>query len=131
MARTQTLTLLEGRLAICRLAPDELLPPWTARATAPLLSITRTPAELSIVAAESAVPHGVVCSRGWRALMLVGPFDLETVGVLASVAAPLAEAGVSLFALATYDTDYILVAEPNLDRALAALCAAGHSVQRY
>ena len=73
-----------------------------------------------------AVPPGVPASRPWRAIRVAGPLDFELTGILSSIAAPLAECGVSIFALSTYDTDYVLVREESLDRAVAALTAAGH-----
>jgi uncharacterized protein len=70
----------------------------------------------------------VECERGWRALVVRGPLDFALTGVLASLATPLAEAGVSIFALSTYDTDYVLVREAQLRDAVAALAAAGNDV---
>ena len=115
-----TLTLLPDRLAVCRLAPDAALPPWLAW-DGGLISLTRTADELSIVCAEERVPGDVQAERGWRAFKVLGPLDFALTGILAGLAAPLAEAGISLFALSTYDTDYILVRAADLERALAAL----------
>lgn len=123
-----TLDLLDGRFAICRLGPEQAVPAWAWHG--PLASVTRTPSELSIVCAEAAVPATVErVQRGWCALVVVGPLDFGMVGVMARLMAPLAEAGVSILALATFDTDYLLVREPDLPRAIFALHAAGHRVQ--
>ena len=103
------------------------MPPWTARATT-FLTISRTPSELSIVADEDAVPADVDAERGFRALRVEGPLPLELVGIAASFAVPLAASGVPIFSIATYDTDYVLVRETMLPRAIAALRAAGHTV---
>lgn len=120
------LELLPERYAVCRLGPEDALPAWaTARA---LSSITRTRDELSIVCRETDVPVDVTAARGFRALKLVGPFDFSLVGILVSVAAPLADAGISLFAVSTYDTDYVLVREEKLGEALETLGLAGHRV---
>jgi ribosomal protein S18 acetylase RimI-like enzyme len=81
------------------------------------------------VCAERDVPPGVKQEPGWRALKLQGPFDLSLVGILASVATPLAEAGVNVFVVATYDTDYVLVKEAKLASAVSALSASGHAVR--
>lgn len=81
-----------------------------------------------MVCAESAVPAGLRCERAWRALRVEGPLDFALTGVLASLALPLAEAGVSIFAISTFDTDYVLVQEENLERAVNALRLAGHEV---
>lgn len=128
MKRALDLSVLGETLAICRLAPDAAIPGWLPRAG--FLSLTRTPDELSIVCRESAVPAGVTgpVSRGWRALKVEGPLDFSLTGVMASLAAPLAEAEISLFAIATYDTDYVLVSAVNLPLALDVLRAAGHEV---
>ena len=75
-----------------------------------------------------AVPADVTADRGWRALELDGTQDLTLTGVLASLAGPLAEAGVPIFALATYDTDVVLVPGARLADAAAALRAEGHAV---
>lgn len=124
------LKLMEGRMAVCRLAPDEDLPVWALGATG-FSSVTRTANEWSVVCPEDVVPPGVQCEKGWRVFQVAGPLDFGLVGILASIAGPLAAAGVSLFALSTYDTDYVMVKAHNLDRAAGALKAAGHRVERY
>lgn len=118
------LHLLDHRLAICRLAPAGELPAWAT--AGPLTSITRAATELSVVCPESAVPEGTKSVTGWRVFQVEGVLDFALTGILASLAQPLAEAGVSLFALSTYNTDYVLVQEKNLERAIEALTAAGH-----
>ena len=123
------LTLLPETFAICRLASGEALPTWAA-GSAGLLSITRTAEELSIVCEAAAAPEGITASRGWRCLRVAGPLDFALTGVLAALAAPLAEAGVSIFAVSTYDTDYLLVREAQLESALAALEQSGQSIAR-
>jgi hypothetical protein len=120
------LRVLAGELAVCRLpagAPAPTPPPG-----ATLFSITRTPDELSIVCAAADAPAGAQVQTGWRALQVAGPLDFALTGILASIAAPLALAGVSLFAVSTYDTDYVLVGADALDAAVAALRDAGHDV---
>jgi hypothetical protein len=119
-----TLRALDGRLAVVRLDAGAALPAWVPAGG--FLSIARTDRELSIVCEDSAVPRGATAERGWRALEVAGPLDFGLTGVLASLARPLADAGVSIFAVSTYDTDYVLVKEAALDRARAALEAAGH-----
>jgi hypothetical protein len=119
MHTSLVLSILDERLAVCRLEPAEPIPGWATRSA--FFSVTRTAEELSVVCAEVDVPAGVRCERGWRALKLEGPFAFEELGVLAAVAVPLAEAGVSILAIATYDTDYVLVRETQLEPALMAL----------
>ena len=117
-------TALPGSFAVLRLAPDAAVP--AALLVPPFHSVTRTPAELSVVCPESAVPAGSRAETGWALLALAGPFPFEMVGVLSSVLAPLAAAGVSIFALSTFDTDYVLVKRERLAVAIDALTAAGH-----
>ena len=121
------MTLLPGRWAVCRLAADEAVPAW-ASAPASVVAIVRTSTELSIVAPEACVPDGVLAERGFRVLEVAGPIPFETTGVIASIAGPLAAAGVSLFPLGTYDTDYVLVKDTDLDRAVDALTAADWTI---
>lgn len=118
------LILLPDDLAVCRLPPDTPLPAWVAGSG--FVSITRTVDELSIVVARGCVPAGVTMVAGWRALKVRGPLDFGLTGILAALATPLADAGISLFAIATYDTDYVLVRQDVLDRAVMVLTAAGH-----
>ena len=109
------------------MAPGFEAPEW-AWNSGGFSSITHTADELSVVCAESAVPQGVQCERGWRAFKIEGPLDFALVGILASVAVPLAEAGVSIFAISTYETDYIMVKEKDVESAVRALVGAGHRV---
>ncbi len=119
------LQLLEGTLAVCRLEPRSAVPDW-ALSAGPLCSVTRTPEELSVVCPEARVPAGIRCERGWRALKVQGPLDFGLTGILDALTDPLARADISIFALSTYDTDYLMVREANLDAALQTLRAAGH-----
>lgn len=119
------LEVLEGPLAVCRLGAADPVPAW-ASAPGPLVSTTRTGDELSLVCPWGAVPGGVRREGPWRALKVAGPLDFAAVGILAALAAALAREGISLFALSTYDTDYLLVREPDLAAARAALVRAGH-----
>lgn len=126
MARRHSLTLLPEPIAICRLEAAEPVPVW-ATASA-WWSITRTPDELSVVCAEALVPAGVSASRGWRALRFAGPLPLDQTGILASVTGPLAAARISVFAIATFDTDYVLIPHAQRSAAIEALEHAGHRV---
>jgi hypothetical protein len=127
MANNLSLCILPERLAICRLSPDAPLPDSPAQAS--FWSATRTEDELTIVLPEEVVPAGWQAEMGWRCLKVLGPLDFSLTGILASLAASLAEAEVPIFAISTYDTDYILVKEENLERAKQALLASGHSVR--
>jgi len=120
------LTLLPERLAVCHLEPNEDVPRWAFRS--PMSSVTRTDRELSIVCPEAAVPPGIRAERGFRVLEVSGPLDFALTGILASLLDPLAEAGVSVFAISTHDTDYVLVRDESVPRALEALRRAGHRI---
>jgi hypothetical protein len=122
-----SIMVLPDHFAVCRLAPDAPVPSWVAATT--FFSITRTADELSIVCRQDAVPEGIKCERGWRCLRVAGTIDFAVVGVLASLVTPLAEAGISVFAVSTFDTDYLLVKENVFDKAVAALRQMGHKVE--
>jgi hypothetical protein len=122
----RTLTVLPDIYAICRLGADAPIPAWANPGG--FFSITRTGEELSIVCLQSLVPDGIRCERDWQCLQLAGPIPFTTVGVLASLVQPLAEAGISVFAISTFDTDYLLVKAVDLARAYDALRAKRHSV---
>jgi hypothetical protein len=124
-ARSLQLEVLAGTLAVCRLDPGAPWPPWVT--AGPIVSLTRTDAELSIVCPAPDVPAGVQAEGGWRALRVRGPLGFGLTGVLASLASPLASSGVSIFVVSTYDTDYLLVQDRDLDRARHALVRAGHT----
>lgn len=121
------LSILPGVLAICRLEADARIPDWGT--TGDFLSITRTPDELSLVCPQSNVPEGVRCEQGWRCLKVAGPLDFALTGILAALATPLAQAGISIFAVSTYDTDYVLVRDEELEDAVRVLRKADHSVR--
>ncbi len=123
------LELLADTLAICRLPAGAPVPDWAAPASA-FVTVSRTAEELSITTVQSAVPTGVTCQRDYRALRVRGPLPLDLVGILASIADPLAEAKISIFAISTFDTDYVLVKALDLEAAIGALERAGHSVTR-
>ena len=121
-----SLTVLPERLAICRRSPGESIPEFAARSG--FFSITRTDEELSVILPEDEAPSDCQVERGWRCFKVTGPLDFGLTGILASLSTSLAEAGIPIFAISTYDTDYILVKEENLERAKQALLASGHSV---
>jgi hypothetical protein len=123
------LELLPGTLAICRLEAAAPLPAWAAGSST-FLTVSRTAEELSVTTVQAAVPAGVPCERDYRALRVRGPLPLDLVGILAAIADPLAEAGLSIFAISTYDTDYVLVKERDLNTAVRALERAGHRVRK-
>ena len=124
-----TLTVLPVQLTVLRFAPDAALPTWLPRVG--FTCVTRTDDELSIVCESSAVPVGTraEAEAGWAALKLEGPFEFTLTGILASVLVPLADGAVGIFAISTFDTDYVLVKQAQLDQAVSTLQAAGHEIR--
>jgi uncharacterized protein len=122
------LTVLDTRLAVCRLDAAGSLPAWFALAP-PLTACVVRADELTLVCPEESVPADVRAERGWRALEVGGPMDLMMTGVMSSLSGTLADAGVSVFAVSSFDTDIILVRELQLAGAVGALREAGHSIE--
>ena len=120
------LSLLPGRYAVAQLPADSALLAWWP--STGMRHAGWTDDELSLVCEEAHVPGNVRCQRGWRMFKLQGPFDFALTGILKAVLDPLAAAGIGIFALSTYDTDYVLVQAPRLDEALSALRDAGHRI---
>lgn len=112
---------------MAQLPPGSPLPAWTTAGE--LWAVTSAPGEVSVVTAAQNVPEGVRAEHGWAALRLHGPFPFHLTGILAAVLNPLRDAGVGIFALSTFDTDYVLVKAGRLAEALTALRAAGHEVR--
>ena len=120
------LSVFPGEYAVCQLPAAQPLPGWATAGE--LFSVTRTPDELSVVCAAGQVPADVRHTPGWAALKLHGPFDFALTGILAGVLGPLHAAGVGIFAISTFDTDYVLVQATRLAQATSALQAAGYTV---
>lgn len=110
-----TLSILPQKLAICRLDEKSSIPDWVFEGN--FFSITRTDRELSIVYPQEKIPGGVLFEKDWRAFKLESVGDIYSVGIIASLAKPLAEAGISIFNISTYETNYLLVEEKNLEKA--------------
>ena len=104
------------------------MPAWAGGAR--FLTITRTASELSIACEEQMVPEEVHAERNRRLMQIEGTLAFTLTGVLASVAAPQAGAGISIFAVSTYDTDYLLVSEEDLQEATQVLESAGHAIRQ-
>ena len=122
---TVDLRVLESELAVCRLEPGAAVPD---AGSAELWALTRTREETSVVCAVEDAPTNAKVEDGWMAFAVQGPLDFGLTGILAAIAAPLAEAEVPIFAISTYDTDYVLIKRTDEARALDALTSAGHRV---
>lgn len=119
-------TTLRGSYAICKLHSAAVIPDWSA--TGAFSSITRTSNELSIICEEAHIPPDTKAERGYSCLRLEGPFDFQAVGILESFLAPLAQSGVPILAVSTYDTDWILIQKKHWTAALSVLVDAGHEL---
>jgi hypothetical protein len=127
MERQLNLVLLKDTFALCRMEAGERVPAWVLEAPG-FVTFSRTEYELSVVCREEIVPVGVRKESGWRMFMVQGPLEFSLTGVLLSMAKPLANAGLSIFAISTFDTDYVLVKEEKVPEAERALTEAGHCV---
>ncbi|AFM00978.1 MULTISPECIES: ACT domain-containing protein [Desulfitobacterium] len=125
MEKRLTIKVFEEILSVCRLDKSARVPDW---AEGDFLTITRTPEELSIVCCQKNIPEDVKCERGWRYFKIDEVLDFSLVGILSLLSGTLASQGISIFAISTYDTDYILIKEEELDRAIEALRLEGHHV---
>ena len=121
------LALLSETLAICRLDPGAPIPEWAQGEN--FLSISRTTDELSVICSQGQVPEGVKKDGGWRCFKVEGTLDVPITGVLAALTTPLAFEGISVFAVSTFDTDYLLVQKKYLEKAITVLIRSGHHVE--
>jgi len=121
------LHLLPGTFTICQLPPNSAIPSWATRST--FFSISKTTEELSIVCASEEVPEGVLCEKHWIVYKVKGPLDFALTGILASIADPLAQAKIPIFAISTYNTDYILIKQHFQEKGTEALKKAGFSLE--
>jgi hypothetical protein len=123
------LRVLTDTLAVCPLPPEGSIPHW-AELGPGFVFLTQTPTERSVVVTERRVPEDALarCERGWRPVRVAGALPLNLVGVVSRMTRPLAEAGISLFAISTHETDYVLVKAADVPRAVEAWRAAGHRV---
>lgn len=121
-----TMKLLKEKYGVCRLDKNELIPEWAQNSD--LFSITKTCDELSIICSQDDIPNNIQCEKDWRILKIEGPLDFSLIGILASISTLLAQKGISIFAISTYDTDYILVKNKDIDNAIQSLIKEKYEV---
>ncbi|MGQ0765198.1 MAG: ACT domain-containing protein [Gemmatimonadota bacterium] len=119
---------MPGRWAVAKLSPQQPLPSWL-ESDAPFVSATWTADELSLIAPELQVPADVLAERGFAAFRIEGKIAFSTTGVLARLSVALADAGISVIALSTWDTDWFFVRLTDAQRAADAWRGAGHWVE--
>ena len=124
--KKRSLKILPERMAVCRFEPTAPLPEWMGEVG--FYSLTRTEAELTLVCPETRLEPGTTSETGWRCFKVQGLLDFSEIGIIFSLTRPLAENGVSVFVISTFDTDYFMVKEKDLAKAIDALTAEGHEV---
>jgi hypothetical protein len=117
-----TLQVLHFRLAICRLQSDAPVPEWVSGGK--FWSVTRTDDECSVICEQDRIPEGFEAERNWMAWKVQGPLDFSMTGILSSLLVPLSDAGISVFALSTYETDYLLIKADRYEDAFQVLNTA-------
>ena len=122
------LIVLPDSLAICRLAPDAPIPQWALAGE--FFAVCHSDEELSVVCSDGHPPTEIEADSGWRALKVQGPLPLTEIGVIAALSAPLAKAGIPVFVISTFNTDYLLIKEANLSGAVRVL-SSDHTVHTW
>lgn len=122
----RSLLLFEDEFAICRLDRNAPVPGWATKGY--FFSVSRTPDELSLVVLQTNVPAGVECEGGWRCLKIESPFEFDLSGMISTIAAPIAGAEIDVFAVATQDSDYLMVRARDLDRTMSLLSEMGYRI---
>ena len=126
--RQLQLSLLKDKYGICTLPNTAPIPDWAL--TQSLASITRTEKELTIVCRLEILPSQYQSGLKWRCFKIDGSFDLNQIGVISSISSPLADAGISIYVISTYDTDYFLIQEQNLEKTISVLSHSGHYITK-
>jgi hypothetical protein len=124
--RKLSLKILPDRMAVCRFDPAAALPDWIAEIG--FYSITRTAEELTIVCPEAHLAPGISNEAGWRCFQVQGLLDFSEIGIIFSLTLPLAQNGISVFVISTFNTDYLMVKDNDLAKAIDALTADGHEI---
>ena len=118
--------LLQEKYGVCRLEINEEIPKWAINSQ--FYSITKTQDELSIVCPQNNIPSNIKYEADWRILKVEGPLDFSLIGILSSISNILANNKISIFAISTYDTDYILVKDKDVENAIKVLSNENYHV---
>lgn len=121
-----TMKLLKEKYGVCKLDKMDEIPNWAKESY--FFSITKTLDELSIVCSQDNIPNDIKCEKDWRILKIEGPLDFSLIGILASISTILTQKRISIFAVSTYDTDYILIKDIDIDNAIEALVNENYEV---
>ncbi len=124
--RCLKLTVLPGHYAVCRLKDDAGLHERVRDLN--FFAIVRTLGTLTLVCDQNVVGKAEECEMNWRCLEIEGPFEFSEIGILSQVCGTLADAGIAVFVISAFETDYLLVKNACLDAALSALKTSGHQV---
>ncbi|GAB6098510.1 ACT domain-containing protein [Halanaerocella petrolearia] len=122
-----SLEVLENKFAIWRLNKESSIPEWIFQED--FFSVTKTDDEVSIICNQDKISSQDKVSMNWRGLKVAGPLDFSLTGILASLTDVLAEAEISVFAFSTYDTDYLLVKDKDLEEAIETLERKGYKIE--
>ncbi|MCP4257397.1 MAG: ACT domain-containing protein [Planctomycetes bacterium] len=122
------LSLLKDKYGICTLPGTTEIPDWALMQS--LISITRTKEELTIVCRQDLIPSKCQCDLNWRCFRVDGTFDLKQIGVIYSISSPLADVGISIYVISTYNTDYFLVQQDKVNHTISVLSNSGHSITK-
>lgn len=125
---TLEMIVLDEEYSLCRLEAGSSISEWALESS--FYTITKTDDELSVVCESRLVPADVKQDGEWKLLKIAAVLDLSLTGITARFSTALANAGVNLCVIATYDTDYIMVKSAKVSIAIEALAAAGFSVQQ-
>ena len=120
------LSLLKDKYGICTLPNTAQIPDWAQMEY--LVFITRTRDELTIVSRQDLIPSQYQCDLNWCCFKVDVVFDLNQIGVISAISSPLADAGISIYVISTYNTDYFLVQQDKVEKAISVLSDSGHSI---
>ena len=125
LAQQMRLKSVPGTYAIAQLPPDAALPAWFDGPD--FVAMARANDELTLICHQDRVPQDVTASRDWACFRSVGPFAFDESGVVSALTKPIADAGIGIFVVCTYDGEHLLCAASDFDRVKTILTDAGHN----